>query len=130
MEFLKSITGKIVSSVVALAVVAGGISWWRTDEATRQQLVTGTGRIISWFLVILLLPWALFWAIGQVNRLESNAAGGLFVAALTALEAAGLAWLFGWSIHGGAAWVFFTAAVLVAGVYNLLTCDWIAEKVG
>ena len=36
MEFLKSTAGKIISGLVALAVVAGGISWWRMDEPTRQ----------------------------------------------------------------------------------------------
>ena len=45
------------------------------------------------------------------------------------MEAAVLAWLFDWSIAGATAWVFYAAAVLVAGVYNLLTCDWIAERV-
>ena len=32
-------------------------------------------------------------------------------------------------VHGPTAWAFFAAATLVAGVYNLLACDWIAEKV-
>ena len=39
-----------------------------------------------------------------------------------------LAWLFEWSVHGRAPWVFFAAATLFAGVYNLFACDWIAEK--
>jgi hypothetical protein len=46
----------------------------------------------------------------------------------TAIEATVLAWLFGWSVGGATAWVFYAAAVLLAGVYNLLACDWIAEK--
>jgi len=50
------------------------------------------------------------------------------VAAMTAVEAAVLAWLFEWSVSGAAPWVFFAAATLFAGVYNLFACDWIAEK--
>jgi hypothetical protein len=40
-----------------------------------------------------------------------------------------LAWLFGWTVKGAMPWTFFIAATLLAGVYNLFTCDWIAEKV-
>ena len=39
MELLKTVTGKVVSGAVALAVVAAGISWWRMDEATRVATV-------------------------------------------------------------------------------------------
>jgi hypothetical protein len=64
-----------------------------------------------------------------VARTDSNAAGAALVLAYTLAEAILLAWLFGWTISGPAAWTFLAAAVLVAGVYNLFTCDWIAEKV-
>jgi hypothetical protein len=40
-----------------------------------------------------------------------------------------LAWLFDWQMPGATAWSFFAVGALVAGVYNLLACDWIAEKV-
>jgi hypothetical protein len=44
------------------------------------------------------------------------------------VEIVALLWLFHWSIAGATAWTFLTAAGLFAAVYNLLTCDWIAEK--
>jgi hypothetical protein len=74
------------------------------------------------------LPWALFWVLGWVARLQSNMAGGVFIFVLTTLESVLLAWLFHWSISGVTLWTLYAAAVLVAGVYNLFTCDWIAEK--
>jgi FtsH-binding integral membrane protein len=129
MDFLKTIGGKIASGAVALAVIAGGISWWRMEESTRHALLTGTGRIAAWLGLVLVLPWASFFVIGRAARLESNLAGGALVAAYTVVEAALLAWLFGWAIHGATAVVFFGAAVLFAGAYNLLACDWIAEKI-
>ena len=128
MDFLKSALGKVVSGLVALAVVAAAISWWQMDESTRQMLLSGAGRIVSWFAVVLVLPWASFFVIGRVGRMESNTAGAALVLLFTATEAVLLAWLFEWSIRGAAAWVFFAAAALVAGVYNLFACDWIAEK--
>src|SRR5436853_5150322 len=128
MDFLKTIGGKVVSGLVALAVVAAAISWWQMDASTRQMLLSGAGHLVSWFAVVLIVPWASFFLIGRVGRLESNAAGAGLVLLYTAAEATLLAWLFEWHVRGAAAWVFFAAAVLFAGVYNLFACDWIAEK--
>jgi len=50
---------------------------------------------------------------------------GIYAIAETVL----LAWLFHWKIVGSAGWTFLILGGLVAGVYNLLICDWIAEKV-
>jgi FtsH-binding integral membrane protein len=129
MDFLKTVGGKIVSGLVGVAVIAVAISWWRMDPATRQMLLTGTGRIVSWFLVVLLVPWATFFIIGRVGRMDSNGAGAALVLGYTLLEAVLLAGLFKWSISGTTALVFYIAAILLAGAYNLLACDWIAEKV-
>ena len=129
MDFLKTVGGKIVGGLVALAVVASAISWYQMDPATRSGILSGAGKIAAWFGVILFVPWASFFLIGRVARLDSNAAGGALVLGMTAVEAAVLAWLFDWGISGATGWVFYAAAVLVAGVYNLLACDWIAEKV-
>jgi len=130
MDFLKTIGGKIATGLVALAVIAGGISWYEMDPATRHMLLSGTGHILAWFAIVLAVPWATFFLIGRVGRMDSNLAGGLLVFLYTALEAVFLAWLFNWSVHGGTAVGFFCAATLLAAVYNLFTCDWIAEKVG
>jgi len=129
MEFLKSITGRVVTGLVALGVIAAAISWWQMDESTRQMLVSGTGRILGWFGVVLAWPWASFALISRVARAESNVAGGVLVAAYTVVEVVLLAWLFHWHLPNATAWTFLLLGGLVSGVYNLLVCDWIAEKV-
>jgi hypothetical protein len=128
-DFLKSVTGKVVSGLVGVAVIAIGISWWRMDPATRNMLLTGTGRIFAWLGIVLIVPWATFFAVGWVARLESNLAGAALVAGYTLAEALLLGKLFHWSLPGPTAWTFFAVGTLTAGVYNLFTCDWIAEKV-
>ena len=130
MDFLKTVGGKIVSGLVAVAVVAIAISWWQMEPSTRQMLLSGSGKILSWFLVMLVVPWVTFFIIGWIAKFEKNGAGAALLVAYTALEAVLLAWLFDWKIHGATAIVFFCAAVLLAGAYNLFACDWIAEKVG
>jgi FtsH-binding integral membrane protein len=114
--------------VVALAVVAGGISWWQMDEATRHMLLSGTGRIVSWLGIVLLAPWATFFLTTWVAKRESNAAGAALVAGYTVVEAILLAWLFDWNVPGATAWTFLVVGALFAAVYNLLVCDWLAEK--
>jgi hypothetical protein len=129
MEILKTVAGKIVAGGVFLAVIISAISWWQMDPQTRSALVGNTGRIIGWFLAVLLVPWATFFLIGRVAKFESNLAGGLLVFAYTAVEVVLLLWLFDWSIASAAGWTFVGVGALLAAVYNLFTCDWIAEKV-
>jgi hypothetical protein len=129
MDFLKSVGGKIATGLVLVAVFVAGISWWQAGPATRQGILSTSGRLGGWSAVVLLVPWAGFWLLGWVARLQSNLAGALLIVVLTVVEAVLLAWLFRWSIHGSTVWTMYAAAILIAGVYNLFTCDWIAEKV-
>jgi FtsH-binding integral membrane protein len=129
MDFLKTVTGKVVSGLVALGVIAAGISWWRMDQATRDMLLSGTGKIFSWMGIVLIVPWATFFLIGRVAKFDNNLAGAALVGGYTIVEAVLLAWLFNWHVPGPTAWTFFILGGLFAAVYNLFTCDWIAEKV-
>ncbi|MGF1634621.1 MAG: hypothetical protein ACFCVE_12280 [Phycisphaerae bacterium] len=129
MDFLQSVTGKVISGLVALGVIAAGIAWWQMDESTRAGLVDGTARIVGWCLAVLVLPWATFFLSGWAAKFDNNAAGAALVAAYTGLELVLLAWLFDWSLGGAVGWTFFGVGGLFAAAYNLFTCDWLAEKV-
>src|SRR5688500_14503532 len=100
MDLLKGVTSKLVSGIIAASVIALAISWWRADDETRQMLLDGAGKIAAWFGVVIAMPWASFFVIGRVARLDSNTAGAAFVLGLTLLEALLLAWLFGWRFTG------------------------------
>jgi hypothetical protein len=128
MDFFKTVAGKVVGGMVGLVVVIAAISWWRMDDSTRHALLGGTGRIVSWLAIVALLPWATFFVTGWVAKLQTNLSGGLLVAGYTLLEVLVLMWLFSWRIHGTAAWSFVAVGGLLAAVYNILVCDWIAEK--
>jgi len=127
-DFLKTLAGKIASGAVALAVVAAGLAWYETDPATKHHILSLSGRILGWFILMLVVPLASFPLIGWVGKLQSNRAGAALVLVLSIADAVLLAWLFGWSLQGATEWVLYAAAVLIAGVYNLFTCDWIAER--
>src|SRR3981081_3009414 len=116
MDFLKGIAGKLVTGAVALAVIAAAVSWYTADPSTRSMLLGGTGRVVSWLGIVLVVPWARFAVIGRVTKLESNMAGGLLVVGYTIAEATGLAWLFHWNLPGATAWSFWVFGALFAGV--------------
>ncbi len=128
MDFLKSVVGKLVTGAVVLAVFAAGFAWYQMSAAERSTLAGGAGRVVGWIALVAALPWALFFIVSRVAKMDSNAASGVFILLLTLAEAAGLAWMFHFTITGPAAWTFFAAGIVLAGVYNLLTCDWIAER--
>ena len=129
MDWLKGIGGKILSAALILGVGIAAYGWYEADPATRSMVVNSVGKVIGWLLAVLLIPWVSFLIIGWVAKKDSNAAGVMFVGLMTTLEAAGLLWLFDFGLKGGAAWSLAVAAVLFAAVYNVFTCDWIAEKV-
>lgn len=129
MEWLKTVGGKVASGIVVLAVFIAGLAWFQADPAWRANVVNSIGKSIGWLAAVIVLPWAAFALIGWVARQQSNLAGACLVAGLTIVEAVTLLWLFDFSLSGGAAWAMFIAAILIAGVYNTLACDWIAERV-
>lgn len=128
MDFLKTVAGKVVGGIIGLVVVIAGISWFTMDGATKDMLLGGTGRILSWLGVVAIVPWAGFFLVKLAAKRDTNLAGVVLVAGLTLAEAVLLGWLFSWSLPNTTAWVFCVLGVLLAGAYNTLACDWIAEK--
>ena len=125
MDFLKTITGKVVGGMVTLVVLTAGISWWRMDESTKDILLRNTGRIVSWFGIMLLAPWVTFFVISWVaTKFSRSNLGGVacWYSVYTALEAA-LARLplpLSRCPLGTTAWTFFAVGTLLAAGYNLL----------
>jgi hypothetical protein len=119
-----------VTGLIALAVIVAAVSWWQLDPASRSAIIGGTGRISGWLGVVLILPWATFFLIGQVDRMaHNNVPGALLVAGYTIAELLLLGWMLNWKSPSMTAWIFVILGGLFAAAYNLLTCDWIAEKV-
>jgi hypothetical protein len=129
MNFFKSILGKILTGLIVLIVIAAAISWWRMDPVQRDALLWAAGRLAGWIGLVLVLPWATFFIIARVGRMDSNAAGAALVAAYTLIELILLGWLIDWNLTSPLRWIFFILGIVTSAAYNLFTCDWIAEKV-
>ncbi|MFT3787127.1 MAG: hypothetical protein QM770_13325 [Tepidisphaeraceae bacterium] len=129
MDFFKSIGGKVATGAVGLIVLIVGYSYYSADPATRSAVIGGIFSVIGWLLLIVAAPWALFLVIGWVEKFKSNAVSFTFIGLLTIVEAVVWFWLWNFQMSGSVAWVFSIGAILVAGVYNVLASDWIAEQV-
>ncbi len=127
-DFLKGIGGKIVGGIVLLGVVVAAVAFYQAGPEGRQAFFGASGRILGWTLIVLLAPWALFWLIAKIARQESNGTAAMLIVALTAAELLALWWMFGFGIGGPLAITFFAVGTLLAAVYNLLACDWIADR--
>ncbi len=75
MDFLKSVGGKIATGAVRLAVAAAGLAWYETAAATKHAILSDTGRILGWSLLVLVLPWASFALVGWVAKFDTNGPG-------------------------------------------------------
>lgn len=128
MDFLKGIGGKIIGGVVALGVIVGGVAFYQAGPDGRAAFFDSSGKIIGWLLIVALAPWAMFWLVAKVAKADSNAASGALVAGLTGAELLGLWWMFDFAVGGPMAVVFFVVGGLLAGVYNVLACDFIADR--
>lgn len=129
MDLLKSTTSKVATGAITLAVVAGAITWWQTPVETRDAILAATGRIIGWLLLVVVAPFPFSPLLASVaKKFNTNAGPALLIIGVTLVEAVLLAWLLNFSISGAAGWIFYLLALAFAGAYNLLICDWLAER--
>jgi hypothetical protein len=127
-DFLKGIGGKVVGGIVILGVVVAGIAFYQAGPEGRAAFFDASGKIMGWLLIVVLAPWALFWLVVKVAKRETNASAAALVVGITLAELLGLWWMFNFGIGGPITITFFLVGALLAAVYNLLVCDWIADK--
>jgi hypothetical protein len=128
--FLQSTAGKVVTAVLVLSTFVLGYGYFGMSAEQRSAIVGGVFYGAVWVVVVAMVPGAAIPVVGWVKRLESNAAAGWMIAGLTLLEAGVLAWSTGLWQGGWMGWGLIAAGGMVAGVYNLLVLDWLAERVG
>lgn len=108
-------------------MIAAAIAYYDLSPDERQAMWHGIGHVALWVGLVLVLPWATYFVTTATTRRESNAAGMLLVAGYTIIDATALILLAG--VPAGTFLILATVfGLLVALTYNLLTCDWIAER--
>lgn len=129
-ELLKKTVSFALAGVVGLGVIVGSISWFQMSPQDRQTVWETVGKVLLWVGIVGVLPWATFFLTTWVARRESNWAASILVGSYTLVELGLLLWLFDFSVRGTVVVVLILLGFLVALIYNVLVCDWIAEKLG
>ena len=121
---------KVLSLVALALVVLCGVAIYRMEPQTRQAIWAGIWRTVVWIVLVAGLPWISRLFIGRLLEVGSNWAGVVLLGLLTLVDAVvGLILVQGWP-SGGWSWLAALAALAVAGLYNYLVAEYLAEQAG
>lgn len=121
---------KAIGWVAAALLLLLGIAVWRMGPEARGAILSAVGRTLGWVVIAATLPWVTRFFIGRLLEVGSNWAGVVLIAVLTLIDlVAGLVLMNGWP-SGGWGWTAALAALAVAGTYNYLVAEYLAEQQG
>lgn len=118
----------IAGGFIGLGVIAGGITWFQMTPAERSEMMGSVLRILGWLGIVLVLPWATYFLTLLAAKRDNNRMAVMLILAYTAIEALVLFYLLGFHPGTSTAWVFVAVGILFAAGYNLLSCDFIADR--
>ncbi|MBI5863217.1 MAG: hypothetical protein HZB38_01635 [Planctomycetes bacterium] len=127
---LSRLTERILGWVGLAVVVLVGIAIYQMPAETKSAIWSGFWRSLVWLAVAAAVPWSAALYIRRVVEFGSNAAGVLLVAGLSVVDVvAGIVLMSEWP-SGGWSWAAAIGAVGVAGTYNYLVAEYLAERAG
>lgn len=121
--------GKVVTAILVVAGAGATIWFWKHPEQLETIWQT-IKYVLAWMGVVLVLPWATFFATPWVISKDSNAAAGLMLLGYLLADVAFAWWLMGtFCGHNALTWMVLLLGFLCAGVYNLKVCEYQAERI-
>ncbi len=124
----KFVGGKVLTAILAVAVVLVVIWYWRLPAESRAALWGGVRGGLIWLGFVLVLPWALFFVPAKVVRADSNFISGLALFGYLLVDVAFALYLTGGTFGGGWQRALMCVGFLVAAVYNFVSCDFLARR--
>ncbi len=123
--------GERVLGWIALGIlVALGVAIWQTPAGTKAAIWSGVWRTVLWVVVVAALPWSSWFVMSRVVGSGSNWAGAGLLAALVGADVvAALVLMTAWP-SGGWMWLLSLGLLSLAGVYNYLVTEYLAEQTG
>lgn len=120
----------MITGVVFALLVALGVTLWRMDPATRAAIWNGIWKTAAWFALAAALPWGGRLFIARIAEVGTNWAGVALLAGYTVLEIVIALLLMGGLPSGGWAWAGALVSLGLAGSYNYLVTEYLAEQYG
>lgn len=123
--------GERVLGWIALGMlVALAVAIWQMPAATKAALWSGAWRTATWVAIAAVLPWTSRPFMARMVEAGSNWVGVGLLAALTAADlVAALLLMTGWPA-GAWPWVLSVGMLALAGVYNYLVTEYLADQQG
>ena len=123
--------GDKILTVVAVALVGlGAYALYAMGQPGRAALWAGIWHTVAWLVIAAGLPWSAKTVIRRILAVGSNWAGIALIAGYTLVDLiAGRLLMGGWP-GSGWSWLFALAALGVAGSYNYLVTEYLAEQAG
>jgi hypothetical protein len=107
-----------------------GIAIWQAGPEWRAAMWSRIWRTAVWLAIVGAVPWSAKLYIGRILELGSNWAGVVLLAGLVVIDViAALLLMTGWPV-GFWGWFAGLAALAVAGTYNYLVTQYLAEMKG
>jgi FtsH-binding integral membrane protein len=127
---LGRVAEKVLSLIGLALVVLCGVALYRMEPQTRQAIWEGIWRTVVWVVIATALPWVTRFFVSRILEVGSNWAGVILLAAFTLVDLlAGLILMKGWP-SGGWGWTAALTALAVAGLYNYLVTEYLAQQAG
>jgi hypothetical protein len=128
--FLGRVGERVVSWIALGLLILLGIAIWRMQPETRTAIWENTWRTSVWVVLAAAIPWSGAAFMSRLLAVGSNWAGVALLGAYCVLDLGlGIALLRGWPA-GGWGWFAALAALGVAGTYNYLVSEYLAERAG
>ena len=123
--------GERILSWIALALLIGaGVGIYMMGPDGRAAVLSGIWRSALWLVIAAMLPWSARLFVTRIADAGSNWAPLALLAGYTLVDVlCGVVLLTAWPASGWA-WFAALAAVGVAGAYNYLVCEYLAEQSG
>ncbi len=121
---------KLLTLIGLALLILVGISLWRMGPDGRVALWNGIWRTAVWLALAATVPWISRLFITKVLEFGSNWPGVVLIGVVTLVDLiAGRLLMQGWP-SGGWGWTLSLAALALAGAYNYLVTEYLAEQTG
>ena len=124
----KYVGGKVLGAILTVAGILVIIWYLRLAPGSKDAMWSMIRGGLLWLGLAAALPWALFFVPAKVVRLESNAASALMLVGYLLADLAFAVYLIGSVPGGGWSRAIVVLGLLCAAVYNLIVCEFLAER--
>lgn len=127
---LSRIAERVLSWVALGLLVLLCVAIYQMPGATKAAVWSAIWRAVVWVLIVGIAPWIARLFIGRILTFSTNWAGALLLSGMILVDiCAGYLLMTGWP-SGGWSWFGVFAVLALAGTYNFLVAEYLAQEYG